>query len=599
MHRRTATVMPMTKNMSHTVANHILRVGQSVRLDPTHEALGRSPCPGEPIGDCDVSELDVSLDTLNQLILELDPTFEPIQVNKRHMSCSRHQTDDSSPEENVSSCVLVSRGCSPGSASSMSRSMPIPVHPSPSCSPHGSLVFSDSPMSSRPPLPCGSVYRRAPSYQGELSCSPAVLRMSPSQRSSAVSLLSTSPGSDTSYILGSCQSLFSEDGDSPERLMFRTSGSFSDVSRPTKPFSSSQSPDKRLQTGPSPIDHCPGIHSKGFHSSPASLAGSLTDIPVVLVNGAPEPELQSPPEMHPTQTIQRSLSRPSSPHSVKHMSNGSQSSMKFVMDTSKFWFCPHINRTEAEALLRDKAPGSFVVRDSTSYQGSFGLAMKLDKVPTNISPTSQLGLGSSDLIRHFLIESSAKGVRIKGASQEPYFGSLSALVYQHTITPYALPCKLRLQSQDQTQAEEAANDKLTEDMTKTACNYLYLCAAPTEMLTGPCAVQKAVTFLLQKNSTTTPTIVNLKVSPKGVTLTDIQRKLFFRRHYPAHLLSYSGEDPDKRLWLKGSKPARVFGMVVKDPEAGMENICHVFAEHEALQPCNRTNQLIQVIIDKM
>lgn len=113
----------------------------------------------------------------------------------------------------------------------------------------------------------------------------------------------------------SCQSLFSEDGESPEGLLFRTSGSFSDVSRPNKPFSSSQSPDKRLQTGPSPIDHCPGIHSQGSHSSPASLAGSLTDIPVVLVNGAPEPELQSPPEMHPTQTIQRSLSRPSSPHS--------------------------------------------------------------------------------------------------------------------------------------------------------------------------------------------------------------------------------------------------------------------------------------------
>lgn len=40
-------------------------------------------------------------------------------------------------------------------------------------------------------------------------------------------------------------------------------------------------------------------------------------------------------------------------------------------------------------------------------------------------------------------------------------------------------------------------------------------------------------------------------------------------------------------------------MVVKDPDAGMENICHVFAEHEVLQPCNRTNQLIQGIIDMM
>lgn len=29
---------------------------------------------------------------------------------------------------------------------------------------------------------------------------------------------------------------------------------------------------------------------------------------------------------------------------------------------------------------------------------------------------------SSELVRHFLIESSAKGVRVKGSSQEPYFG---------------------------------------------------------------------------------------------------------------------------------------------------------------------------------
>lgn len=99
-------------------------------------------------------------------------------------------------------------------------------------------------------------------------------------------------------------------------------------------------------------------------------------------------------------------------------------------------------------------------------------------------------------------------------------------------------------------------------------------------------------------STITPTIVNLKVSPKGVTLTDIQRKLFFRRHYPAHMLSYSGEDPDKRLWHKSSKPARIFGIVAKGTEAGMENVCHVFAEYDPLQPCNQTIELTQGIIFK-
>ena len=48
------------------------------------------------------------------------------------------------------------------------------------------------------------------------------------------------------------------------------------------------------------------------------------------------------------------------------------------------------------------------------------------------------------------------------------------------------------------------------------------------MLTGPCAVQRAVSTAFEReagpNPVTTPTVVNLKVSPKGVTLTDIQRK---------------------------------------------------------------------------
>lgn len=38
----------------------------------------------------------------------------------------------------------------------------------------------------------------------------------------------------------------------------------------------------------------------------------------------------------------------------------------------------------AEALIRDKEAGTFVVRDSTSYRGSFGLAMKVDQTPPSV-----------------------------------------------------------------------------------------------------------------------------------------------------------------------------------------------------------------------
>ena len=35
-------------------------------------------------------------------------------------------------------------------------------------------------------------------------------------------------------------------------------------------------------------------------------------------------------------------------------------------------------------LLKDKPPGSFVVRNSSSFQGSFGLAVKVAQLPPNI-----------------------------------------------------------------------------------------------------------------------------------------------------------------------------------------------------------------------
>ena len=47
------------------------------------------------------------------------------------------------------------------------------------------------------------------------------------------------------------------------------------------------------------------------------------------------------------------------------------------------------------------------------------------KVQCKISwhfPFIKTGESSSDVVRHFLIESSTKGVRVKGSSQEPYFG---------------------------------------------------------------------------------------------------------------------------------------------------------------------------------
>ncbi|XP_011610862.1 tensin-4 isoform X1 [Takifugu rubripes] len=565
--------MPAAEGMTHMIPNHVLRVGQTIRLDPTPETAGQHV-------DCGQHDLDISLENLNRIILELDPTFEPIQVDKSPPA------DDCCSDEDLHS-MLVPRGCStPSVIPSISPSIPIPMHSSLSWSPPGTLVFSSSPCSSRPPLPYGSVPRRNPSPKSEAALSQGSLRLSQSNRNSVSSLLSMSTCSDTSYILGSNLSLASEDADSPESILIRTSGSFSDGSR-TRPF---ERPSATKQCHPHDIP------VKEEQSSPESLSGSLGDIPILLINGVPQPDLgiqKSGPETDLLETISESRSKPCFPQSFQTQFNSTQPTMKFVMDTSKFWFRPHVSRAEAEALVKDKEAGTFVVRDSTSYRGSFGLAMKVDQTSTEQN--------SSELVKHFLIESSAKGVRVKGSSQEPYFGSLSALVYQHTISAYALPCKLLLHSKAGVSATEGkASDKHTsEDKSRLACNFIYLNAIPTEMLTGPCAVHKAVSSTLQAPASFRATIVNLKVSLKGVTLTDINRKLFFRRHYPAHLLSHSGEDPENRLWAKGScAGARMFGFVAKGVEAGMENVCHVFAEYDPLQPCSNVIEAVQTAISK-
>ncbi|XP_007567361.1 PREDICTED: tensin-4 [Poecilia mexicana] len=584
-------MMPAAEGMSKVIPCHVLRVGQTTCLDSSQGNVPQPPGVSKPEFHLVDHDLDMTLESLNQLILDMDPTFEPI----RSPTCTSppavsRSSDDS---DGASHCVLIPRGCPPHSSPAValpvvSPSVPIPTPGSLRSSPNGALVFSGSPTSSLPPLPFGSAPRRNPSPKNDLAFSPGSMCLSGSNRNSATSLLSMSACSDTSYILGSNLSL-TEDPDSPESIPTCALSPFNDGSK-CPPFDSRASLSKH--------GHLLELHSRGANSSPASLAGSQTDIPLLLINGAPESDLR--PSGSEADLVQKVPASPSKRRCFQASFSGSQPSMKFVMNTSKFWFRPHISRAEAEGLLKDKEAGTFVVRDSTSYRGSFGLAMKVDQSPTTLTAAACPGESGSDHIRHFLIESSAKGVRIRGSSQEPYFGSLSALVYQHTISPFALPCRLLLNYQDMSTTGEKVNEKASTENKRTASNFIYLNAVPTEMLTGPCAVQKAVSLTLEKTpGSFSPTIVNMKVSLKGVTLTDINRKLFFRRHYPAYLLSYGGEDPDNRLWLRGTSfGARMFGFVAKGVEAGMENVCHIFAECDPLQPCSKAIEYIQASITK-
>uniref|UniRef100_A0A7N4PG60 Tensin 2 n=1 Tax=Sarcophilus harrisii TaxID=9305 RepID=A0A7N4PG60_SARHA len=267
----------------------------------------------------------------------------------------------------------------------------------------------------------------------------------------------------------------------------------------------------------------------------------------------------------------------------------SQSNVKFVQDTSKFWYKPHLSRDQAISLLKDKEPGAFLIRDSHSFQGAYGLALKVATPP----PSAQACKGDplEQLVRHFLIETGPKGVKIKGCPSEPHFGSLSALVSQHSIAPISLPCCLRIPSKDPLdktpEVSVHTNMSTASDLLRqgAACSVLYLTSVETESLTGPQAVARASSSALSCSPSPTPITVHFKVSAQGITLTDNHRKLFFRRHYPVNSITFCSTDPQDRRWTNtDGTTSKIFGFVARKPGSPWENVCHLFSELDPDQP---------------
>ncbi|XP_076822845.1 uncharacterized protein LOC143469149 isoform X2 [Clavelina lepadiformis] len=277
---------------------------------------------------------------------------------------------------------------------------------------------------------------------------------------------------------------------------------------------------------------------------------------------------------------------------------------KFIRDTTAYWYKPEISREQALAMLRSRPAGSFVVRDSRCYPGAFGLALKVHEVPQAVLAVVKPGVDmNNELVRHFLIEPSTRGVKLKGCANEPVFGSLSALIYQHSITPLALPCKLIIPTENQEVPQQLGSGRNSAEISNSAsellrqgaaCNVLYLGSADTESLTGPEAIERAMRECMQNQGQAIKTsIVHFKVSPQGITLTDNARKIFFRRHYPTNAVTYCGMDPSarephNRRWDasadRGPPNARVFGFVAKKPGSSVDNVCHLFAEIDLDQP---------------
>ncbi|KAM5273414.1 tensin-4 [Ctenodactylus gundi] len=632
-----------------------LSKGSPNRLQPAPQAEAKAHClplsPGEqPLEtpqDLDTC-LDFSLESLNQMILELDPTFELLpprtggpQAKSAQSTISRSRKEEpealdikyievTSPRsrchEGLQHCCTPSATPpfgSPRSGSLLCRDISRETRSS-----SESLIFSGSQGRGPPPSPSISIpsmgYRTSGSHGlgSPLVASPGLEkgpRALDPHRISRVSVLSASPASDVSFVFGSSQSLLhssiSSHQSSSRSLESPASSSsslhsFGPVSMCMKPSDVQVPSNPALSMGQSRATHSPPLAKEHASSCPPSITNSMVDIPIVLINGCPEP-LSSPPHRMPGHQgfVQPGPASPS--HSCQVIKSHSQTlpdapsatspggpardiqpTMKFVMDTSKYWFKPSITREQAIELLKKEAPGAFIIRDSSSYRGSFGLALKVQEVPASAqNRPGCAGEDNSDLVRHFLIESSAKGVHLKGADEEPYFGSLSAFVCQHSIMALALPCKLIIPQKELGGADRASGsstDSPTSSMKKSAgCHTLYLSSVSVETLSGALAVQKAISTTFERDVLPTPTVVHFKVTEQGITLTDIQRKVFFRRHYPLTTLRFCGMDPEQRRWQKYCKPSRIFGFVAKSQTETQENVCHIFAEYDPVQPASQ------------
>ncbi|XP_064146313.1 tensin-3 isoform X3 [Loxodonta africana] len=621
--------------------------------------------PGSPTLD-----IDQSIEQLNRLILELDPTFEPLPT---HMNTLGSQTNGAAPPDGVASRIRASgRLQDPGEGPSRMPGRQADRRGRPE------VLNHSVGMSERPTGPESAVLwadmPTTPSFQQAFTSSCTISSNSPIQRRESPSSaehqwLETSPKSTLS-VLGSSQPAGALLGtsefsgpmkDSPLLPHFQPSelqGSFNSHELSlTEPLSEALA----TQSGPSflsfsgaavgsslPPGETPGTLLANSHgvspapSAPLTAPGAVDNgfLPHHFLTVAPghsgqhSPVLQGQGMTLPGQpplpekkrasegdrsfgSVSPSSSGFSSPHSgstisipfpnvLPDFSKASEAAsplpdnpgdklvtVKFVQDTSKYWYKPDISREQAIAMLKDKEPGSFIVRDSHSFRGAYGLAMKVATPPPSVlQMNKKAGDLASELVRHFLIECTPKGVRLKGCPNEPYFGSLTALVYQHSITPLALPCKLLIPDRDpleeiaENSPQTAANSAAELLKQGAACNVWYLNSVEMESLTGHQAVQKALSITLVQEPPPISTVVHFKVSAQGITLTDNQRKLFFRRHYPVNNVIFCALDPQDRKWIKDGPSSKVFGFVARKQGSTTDNVCHLFAEHDPEQPAS-------------
>ena len=93
------------------------------------------------------------------------------------------------------------------------------------------------------------------------------------------------------------------------------------------------------------------------------------------------------------------------------------------------------------------------------------------------------------------------------------------------------------------------------------------------------------------------------MAASGVTLTDQDRKLFFRKHYNTNAISFCGIDSEDRRWsMKDKKDEthetsqKIFGFVARKSTNRATNQCHLFAEQDPDQPARAIVNFVNKVL---
>ena len=71
---------------------------------------------------------------------------------------------------------------------------------------------------------------------------------------------------------------------------------------------------------------------------------------------------------------------------MARLSSSSQVSEGLSASTSeKYWYKPNMTRDRAVQILKNSNPGDFIVRDSKSFHGSYGLCVRVEKHQVSLS----------------------------------------------------------------------------------------------------------------------------------------------------------------------------------------------------------------------